>query len=163
MARTRSASAFASVSSPERNGSGRSPDASSSGVVDPLGIRFTDQMGRSSTAILSVHITGPNDVRQIVISRPADEFVYVGSPWIYVITVDSSLLSPTSQSNQFSLPIAPFGTTITQLTGNQAQIRFQPTTGQVGINHLAIKCVDQVSHACCLQQIPIVVLNGAPQ
>lgn len=139
------------------------PLPTSSGVTDPLGIRVTDQLGRSATAILRVRITGPDDARPVVISRPVDEFVYAGNPWIYTLTVDATRLDPLNQSNDFTLPSAPVGATITQLTGNQATVHFTPTAGQLGINHISIKIVDLVSHSCAIQQIPIVVLTGTPE
>lgn len=139
------------------------PLPTTGGVVDPLGIRVTDQLGRSATAVLRVKITGPDEARPVVISRPVDEFVYVGNPWIYTLTVDATRLNPLNQSNDFTLPTAPVGATVTQLTGNQATIHFTPTAGQAGIQHIAIKVVDQVSHSCAVQQIPIVVLTGTPE
>ena len=127
------------------------------GVVDPIGIRVTDQNGGQSQAILRIYTSAPDADRPVIISRPTTEYVLVGAPWNYTLTVDSGRLPPTNQLNTYTMPVAPSGATITQITGNSAGISFTPTAGQVGTIHFQIKVVDTVSNSCDIQQIALIV------
>lgn len=133
------------------------PAPSAVAVTEPLGVRVTDQTAASATATINIRISGPDDDRPFITSRPLSEYLFVGQTWTYRMTVDSSRLDQVNQLLDYSLEQSPSGALILPVTGNQVDIQFSPSVGQVGINHFMIKVVDRVTRACDIQQVAVVV------